>query len=311
MGFRIMKLSHDIATRVLEFHRRSDFASNGGIITDLDGTALHEKAGKLGVDLSVEAGLKAIAELGRPVVINTLRFPLNVVRTFGRAWSAITDEPIPLVSLNGAVFGRLTPVGEQDVEFTELEAAPLLADEVESTLSDIDAMVAGGITDLLVFHYPCEWQLGERIWTPHVDRVDAIKDKYRSASSVFGGGVELLAHSLRSHGACMLSILADAPEDQLMAYQHGNPNRFVTRAGVDKLSGARLAADRLGFDLAHSVGAGDTPMDNFLAGCGLALVVGPRALPFRGLVDTISLPDPSSMGNVLFELSGLQVIAEA
>jgi hypothetical protein len=40
-------------------------------------------------------------------------------------------------------------------------------------------------------------------------------------------------------------------------------------------------------------------------------VVGPRALPFRGLVDTITLPDPSSMGNVLFELSGLQVIAEA
>lgn len=306
-----MKLSRDIASRVLEFHQKSEFATSGGVITDLDGTALHEEAGKLSVHLSVEAGLKALSELGRPIVINTLRFPLNVVRTFGRAWSEITDEPIPLISLNGAVLGRLTPLGERDVEFTELEAAPLTSGEIDSVLSSLDSMLSGGLTDLLVFHYPCDWRLGELIWTPNAERIDDIRGKYRSASEVFDGGIDRIAQCLRTHGACMLSILADAPEDQLMAYQHGNPNRFVTHEGIDKLSGARLAADRLGFDLGHSVGAGDTPMDNFLSGCGLALHVGARDLPFQGIVDTIRLPNPGTMGTVLFELSGLQVLAEA
>jgi len=37
-----VRLSNDIARRVLEFHRGSDFARHGGVITDLDGTALHE-----------------------------------------------------------------------------------------------------------------------------------------------------------------------------------------------------------------------------------------------------------------------------
>jgi hydroxymethylpyrimidine pyrophosphatase-like HAD family hydrolase len=306
-----VKLSREIASRVLEFHRNSEFAEEGGIITDLDGTALHEEAGRLIVALPVEAGLSALAGLGRPVVINTLRFPLNVVKTFGRAWSEITNQPIPLVSLNGAVFGRLTPVGEHDVEFTELEALPLTAEEIESVLSRVQGILDAGVTDVIAFQYPCDWRLGELIWTPHAERLDEIASKYRSASSVFGGGLDKLADSLRTEGAFMLSILADVPEDQLMAYQHGNPSGFVTHSGVDKLSGARLAADRLGFELKHSVGAGDTPMDVFLSGVGLALHVGARDLPFRGLVDTIRLPDPAAMGNVLFELSGLQVIAEA
>jgi hydroxymethylpyrimidine pyrophosphatase-like HAD family hydrolase len=306
-----VKVSREIASRVLAFHHQSDFARKGGVITDLDGTALHEEAGRLSVDLSVEAGLKALSEMGRPIVINTLRFPLNVIKTFGRAWSEITDEPIPLVSLNGAVLGRLTPVGEHDVEFTELEAAPLTPGEIDGVMSSLDSMLAGGLTNLLVFHYPCDWRLGELIWTPHGERIDDIADKYRSASEVFDGGIESIAKCLRTHGACMLSILADAPGDQLMAYQHGNPNRFVTHEGIDKLSGARLAADRLGFELDHSVGAGDTRMDNFLSGCGLALHLGARDLPFQGLVDTIRLPDAGAMGTVLFELSGLQILAEA
>lgn len=306
-----MKLPKKIASRVLEFYQKSDFARRGGVITDLDGTALHEEGGKLSVALSVEAGLKALSEMGRPVVINTLRFPLNVIKTFGRAWSEITDEPIPLISLNGAVLGRLTPVGEHDVEFIELEAATLTEDEIDAVVSSLDSMLAAGLTNLLVFHYPCDWRLGELIWTPHSGRIDDLAGKYRSASKVFDGGIETLASCLRTHGACMLSILADAPEDQLMAYQHGNPNRFVTHEGFDKLGGARLAANRLGFDLEHSVGAGDTPMDNFLSGVGLALQIGARDLPFRGLVDTIRLPDPMAMGSVLFELSGLQVLAEA
>jgi hypothetical protein len=305
-----MNLPADVTTRLHAFHEASDFARNGGIISDLDGTALLEEAGRLFVALPVEAGLKALIDLERPVVINTLRFPLNIIRTFGRAWSAITSEPIPIVSLNGAVFGHLRPHGEEDVEFVDVVSIPIGGEQIDGVLTELSAMLSGGISDLLVFHYPCDWRLGERIWTPHPDRVNEVRSRYASASEVTGGDLESLAGALRADGACMLMVVADVPADHRMAYQHANPNRFITAPGVDKLSGTRLAAERLGFELEHSVGAGDTPMDNFLSGVGLALQVGPIDLPFRGRLDTIRLLDPAALGAALFELSSLQMVAQ-
>lgn len=305
-----MKLSSEITSQLRAFHEKSDFARRGGVITDLDGTALLEEAGKVFVALQVEAGLKALVDLERPVVINTLRFPLNIIRTFGRAWSAITSEPIPVISLNGAMFGHLKPHGDDEVEFEEVASSPLAAEQIDSVLSELSSMLTGAISNVLVFHYPCDWRLGERIWTPHSERVEEVRARYASASAVAGGDLEILASSLRADGACMLLILADVPEDRRMAYQHANPNRFITAPGVDKLSGARLAADRLGFELSHSIGAGDTPMDSFLSGVGLALHVGPVDLPFRGVIDTIRLPDPAALGSALFELSSLQLVSQ-
>ena len=120
-----MALSRELAARLQAFHKAVDFARRGGVITDLDGTAVEEHEGRVRVAVEVEQGLKSLADLGRPVVVNTLRFPLNVVRTFGRAWSAITAQPIPLVSLNGSVFGLLDPTGPEGTTFEELEATPL------------------------------------------------------------------------------------------------------------------------------------------------------------------------------------------
>jgi hydroxymethylpyrimidine pyrophosphatase-like HAD family hydrolase len=305
-----VKLSGDITSRLRAFHAQSDFAHKGGIITDLDGTALLEEDGRLFVELQVEAGLKALIDSRRPVAINTLRFPLNIINSFGRTWSAITSAPVPVLSLNGAFFGYLKPKGEQEVEFEEAVSCPLAADHIESVLAEVATMLDRGIGDILVFHYPCDWRLGERIWTPHPHKVDEVRRRYGSASSVEAGEIEMLAGALRADGACMLLILAEVPDDKCMAYQHANPNRFITAPGIDKLSGARLAAQRLGFDLAHSVGAGDTPMDTFLSGVGLALHVGPLELGFRGLVDTIRLPDPGALGAALFELSSLQLLAQ-
>lgn len=303
-----MTLSSDITSRLQAFHQQSDFARKGGIITDLDGTALLEEDGRLFVALPVESGLKALIDCGRPVVINTLRFPLNIINTFGRTWSAFTSAPVPVLSLNGAFFGFVKPKGEKDVELEEVVSCPLAAEQIESVLTEVAIMLDRGIGDILVFHYPCDWRLGERIWTPHPHKVDEVRRKYISASSVEAGEIEILAKALRADGACMLLILAEVSDDKRMAYQHANPNRFITAPGIDKLSGARLAAGRLGFDLAHSVGAGDTPMDTFLSGVGLALHVGPLDLSFRGLVDTIRLPDPGALGTALFELSSLQLL---
>jgi hypothetical protein len=103
----------------------------------------------------------------------------------------------------------------------------------------------------------------------------------------------------------MIFLLIDAPEDQLMAYQHTKRSNFITHKGVDKLFGATAMANVLKCDLRDSLGAGDTELDTFLAGVGLALLVGGIDLKFRGLVDTIKLKDSLELGAVLFRAAEL------
>jgi hydroxymethylpyrimidine pyrophosphatase-like HAD family hydrolase len=300
-----MPLHPDASAALLDFHHASDFASRGGVITDLDGTAVYERDGRVFVAEPVAEGLKALVERERPVVINTLRFPLNVIRTFGREWSAITANPVPLVSLNGSVIGLLEPTDVGETTFDELVAFPLSAEQLEEVAVRLDTFLSGGVDDIVVFHYPRDWRRGELVWTPRADRVAALRDKYRSASEVRAGSLDGFRTSLLRDGACMLSVVVDVPADRLMAYQHTDPSGFLTAPGVDKLSGAREAAARLGFDLAESVGAGDTPMDRFLVGCGLAIQVGPMSLEYRGRTGTIRLRDPFELGDALFELAKL------
>ena len=296
-------LPAEVSNRLRAFRRDSQFAERGGVVTDLDGTAVRELDGRVFVAEQVAEGLKALVELGRPVVVNTLRFPLNVIRTFGREWGAITHQPVPLVSLNGAAFGLLTPVGEAETTFDELAAFPLSPAELEQAVAHVEDLIEHGLRQILLFVYPRDWSQGEIIWTPHPDRTAELQAKYLSASRVVAGTTAVLRELLRGEGACMLSVLVDVPEDRRMAYQHANPNRFFTTAGVDKLSGAREAAARLEFDLDQSVGAGDTAMDSFLAGVGLALQVGPVELAFQGRLDTMRLKDPHEFGAALFELA--------
>jgi hypothetical protein len=298
-----MALPAEIISTLQDFRAASEFASRGGVITDLDGTALHERNGRVFVAESVAEGLKALADRGRPVVLNTLRFPLNVIRSFGREWSAITRQPAPLVSLNGAILGLLTPQDEDATSFQELAAFPLSAPEAKATLDRVGSLLEAGLSEIVVFVYPRDWRAGEIVWTPAQDRVAALRSKLGGASRVFAGPLERLAALVLSHETCMLSVQVDAPEDRRMAYQHVDPLQFVTTAGVDKLSGAREAAARLDFDLQQSVGAGDTPMDRFLEGVGLAVHVGPQTLDFRGRVDTLRLGSPAELGYALFELA--------
>jgi hydroxymethylpyrimidine pyrophosphatase-like HAD family hydrolase len=304
-------LASDVFDSLLAFRAGSRFTERGGVVTDLDGTALHEREGRVYVAEPVAEGLGALADLGRPVVVNTLRFPLNVVRTFGREWSSITRQPAPLVSLNGAVFGLLTPVGESQATFEELAAFPLSAAELEAAAARVEELMAEGLRNLSLFIYPRDWQAGEIVWTPEPGQVDYLRAKYLSASDVVTGSPEAVRRRLLSHGACMVSIQVEIPQDHRMAYQHVNPSRFVTSAGVDKLSGAREAAARLDFDLGQSVGAGDTPMDTFLQGVGLAAHVGPMELDLRGRLGTVRLRDPFELGAALFELARLDEKAVA
>lgn len=298
-------LPPEVRDGLVRFLAGSRFAERGGIVTDLDGTAVHEREGRVLVAPPVAEGLRTLAEQGRPVALNTLRFPRNVIDTFGRVWSSITNDPLPLVSLNGSVLGYLVPTERDVPAFEEIATFPLSQPEVDDVARGLETLLADGIEDIVVFHYARDWRDGERVWTPRAERVPALREKYRSAAIVEAGTLASFHASLVDRGAVMLSVLVDIPQDRRMAYQHADPNRFVTTAGVDKLSGARELATRLGFSLEDAVGCGDTPMDRFLSGVGLSLHVGPLALEFLGRVETIRLADPFLLGAALFELAAL------
>ena len=286
-----------------DFVRSCGFAQRGAVVTDLDGTAVHEHEGRVAIPRTVEHGLKELAELGRPLIINSLRFPRSVLATFGRAWCDITQRPIAMVSLNGSLTGQMLVGADGEPTFEEFAAEPLDAGEIAVLLARVARLLEDGLDEILFFFYPRDWRVGEIIWTPSAARVAAVQAKYTSASEVISGGIEALRARLEPSEPCMALLLVDAPDDRLMAYQHAQRSAFFTHAGVDKLSGARRIAERLGVDLAASIGAGDTVMDSFLAGVGLAVVVGGGELPYRGLHRTIHLRDSLALGELFFRLA--------
>ena len=298
------KLSSEVTEVVDQFFRSSAFTEKGGVITDLDGTAVHEDKGRIYIPEPVEFGLRAIYERGRPVVLNSLRFPLSVMRTFGKEWLAIAQAPIPVISMNGSQTGFVTTDEKGELCFEEIAAFPLSANEIDSVLAGVDALLEDDIREVLLFYYPRDWRLGEIIWTPVAEKVLHVKEKYKSASSVIAVEADKLAEMLHSEEICMIFLLIERPADDLMAYQHSKPSSFFTAKGVNKLSGTMALAEPLNFDLASSLGAGDTLMDVFLNGVGLSVHVGPQELPFRGSHNTLKLQNSFELGDLLFHLAG-------
>lgn len=127
-----------------------------------------------------------------------------------------------------------------------------------------------------------------------------------SASKVISSGVAELEKILFSEEICMIILLINAGEDQLMAYQHTKRSNFFTRHGVDKNSGTHRIAEKLQFNLLHSIGAGDTPMDNFLLSVGLALHVGNYPLKYQGQLLTMNIANAYELGEVLAHFAEMQ-----
>ncbi len=194
---------------------------------------------------------------------------------------AITNAPLPLVSLNGAQIGYLEERDDR-IAFREIAAFPLSAAAIDEVLVGVAGLLGGGIDDILLFFYGRDWTRGERIWTPTEARAAAARERYRSASEVSCAPLDALRSTLLGEDICMLMMLVNAEDDRLMAYQHVKRSSFVTRAGVDKKSGAEALARLLDQDLGHTIGAGDTPMDSFLGAVGLAVQVGERRPSTKG-----------------------------
>src|SRR6187397_2858691 len=152
-----MALPASQSAQLQHFFNHSKFEECGGLITDLDGTAIHEFEGRYSIPQSFQLGLDKIYDLGRPVVLNTLRFPLSVIRTFGTEWYRISNAPIPTVLMNGSQLGYLVKDDNGSIGYEEIIAFPLTSEEIAEVTSNITNLVADGISDLLVFYYPRDW----------------------------------------------------------------------------------------------------------------------------------------------------------
>jgi hydroxymethylpyrimidine pyrophosphatase-like HAD family hydrolase len=201
--------------------------------------------------------------------------------------------------------GYVKKTDEAELVFEEAAAFPLTKDEVLETLAGVKGILDRGLKNVLVFYYPRDWRIGEVIWTPVAENVDHVKDKYRSASAVTAVEFPKLQEQMLAEEICMIFLLIDVPEDQLMAYQHTKRSNFITHKGVDKLFGARVMSDMFKSDLRDSLGAGDTELDTFLAGVGLATLVGNHNLDFKGVIDTIKLNNSLELGMLLFRAAEL------
>ena len=179
-----MALSDEVQTKVRKFVEQSNFATSGSVVTDLDGTAVHEFQGKIIIPKEVELGLMQHYESGRPLILNSLRFPLSVIRTFGQDWYKLSNAPIPTVTLNGSLMGFIKKASESELVFEEAVAFPLTADEIRVALKGVKGLLDGGIKNILVFYYPRDWRIGEVIWTPVPENIIYVKEKYLSASAV-------------------------------------------------------------------------------------------------------------------------------
>jgi hydroxymethylpyrimidine pyrophosphatase-like HAD family hydrolase len=300
-----MALATEVDAKLQRFVSQSSFEKNGGVITDLDGTAVHEYRGEIVIPQEVELGLLRHYKQGRPIVLNSLRFPLSVLRTFAKEWYRLSNGPIPTVTLNGSLIGFVKKTAEEELIFEEAAAFPLTNDEINEALEGVEGLIHGGIRNLLVFYYPRDWRMGEIIWTPIPENVISVKEKYVSASAVTAVELSKLQMQMLTEQICMIFLLIDAPQDQLMAYQHTKQSNFITHKGVDKLFGAQRMAEVLNFDLESSLGAGDTELDTFLKGVGFAVIVGNNSLAFHGLLDTITLTNSQELGDLLFRASEL------
>jgi len=301
-----MALSESQHHQLQVFFNQSNFDEYGAVITDLDGTAIHEYEGRFSIPQSVELGLNRVYEIGRPVVLNTLRFPLSVIRTFGKEWYRISNKAIPTVLMNGSQLGYVTKDNEGNFGYEEIDAFPLHPDEIKEHFKIVENLIQENIRDLLVFYYPRNWRLGEIIWTPVEEKIVSVQNKYLSATEVYSSPLEVLQNNLLEQEICMIFLLIDIPQDKLMAYQHTKRNNFFTHNGVDKNFGAAQIAKHLGFELKHSIGAGDSEMDTFLQSVGLAVHVGNPFLSYEGILPPVKVNSSTEFGELLFELAAMQ-----
>ena len=295
-----MPLTKQQKQQISDFSDTLDFTQRGGLMTDLDGTVIQQKDGRYFMPEPVKLGLADMYNTHCPVIINSMRFPLSVIKTFAEDWYTISKASVPLVSLNGSQTGFIHKEKKTGFTFEETAAFPLKEKDLKVFVSDLDNVLKDG-GNPVVFYYPRDWTKGEIIWTPDKGLVKEMKERYRSASHVYGGNTEKLYEDLSAEDISMIFLLPG--EDQDNSARFTGFKDFYSHTNVDKLYGAKKMIAQLGRKIDHFIGAGDTPMDVFLKEVGLVLKVGMLNLNFDCKSTVLQIDQLDEIGEVFTELS--------
>ena len=248
----------------------------------------------------VRKGLTDMYNTSCPVIINTMRFPLSVIKTFAADWYDLSKASVPLVSLNGSQIGFINK-NNSDFTFQETSAFPLKGEEILKFISDVDNIL-GNSGSVHVFYYPRDWNKGEIIWTSDKEKVSETKDKYKSASFVYNSDLKTLHNNLNTEDICMIFLLPVITDNDT-SFVHTNHKDFYTHQKVDKLSGAKKMISHLHRQIDYFVGAGDTPMDVFLKEVGLVIKVGKMDFNFSFKSSVLQLEHVPDIGEVFTEVA--------
>ncbi|WP_221392700.1 HAD hydrolase family protein [Dyadobacter sp. NIV53] len=297
-----MSLTIEQKKQISDFTDRREFVEKGGLMTDLDGTVIQEHEGKYFMPDLVREGLVKMYNAQCPVIINTMRFPISVIKTFATDWFVMSKASVPLVSLNGSQIGFINKDKKSKFTFQEIEAFPLKKEEVKKFISDIEQILEQG-GSVLVFYYPRDWVKGEIIWTSDKEKTSETKDRYRSASHVYNSNMEELTRNLESEDICMIFLKA-IQSDPATPFTNTDYKDFYSHQNVDKLFGAKKMISHLEREIHQFVGAGDTPMDVFLKEVGQVIKVGGLNMNFEFNSPVIELKHVPDIGEVFTEVAG-------
>lgn len=296
-----MSLSKEQKKQIADFSSNPDFTDKGGLMTDLDGTVIQEKEGRYFIPAEVQEGLAEIYDTSCPIILNTIRFPLSVIKTFAFDWYNIAKTSIPLVSMNGSQIGYINIDRKSNFTFQEVDAFPLGEAEIKKFITDIEEILNNSGT-VLAFYYPRDWSKGEIIWSSDKEKVSDTKGKYRSASHVYSSDLQTLKNNLEAEDISMIFLRATITEANA-SFLHTSHKDFYTRQGVDKLFGAKKIITCLGREIENFIGAGDTPMDVFLKEVGQVVKVGSMDLNFDCKSPILQLEHVPDIGEVFTEIA--------
>jgi len=295
-----MSLTKEQRVQISDFSDRLDFIHKGGLMTDLDGTVIQEQEGRYFMPEKVQQGLMDMYNTTCPIVINTMRFPMSVIKTFANDWYDISKASVPLVSLNGSQIGYINKETKSKFTFEEIDAFPLKKAEINHFISDIENILSNA-GRIVVFYYPRDWKKGEIIWIPEKDRLAEAKERYKSASKVYTSDLQTLKDNLAEEDICM--IFLKVSQDAGTSFDHTNFKDFYSSNKVDKLFGAKKIISHLDREMSNFIGAGDTPMDVFLKEIGQAIKVGNMDFHFEFNSNVLRLEQVSDIGEVFTEVA--------
>ncbi len=88
-----MALTEEQKKLIQNFVSLPIFRQHGGLMTDLDGTIVQHQNGHFSIPTEVQAGLNKLYQSNCPIILNTIRFPLSIIKTFAAVLYPLAQKP--------------------------------------------------------------------------------------------------------------------------------------------------------------------------------------------------------------------------